>query len=153
MTKKFLSILEAAELSNKSVQTIRRAVKSKKLKSRRQKTPQGFNYMVSHDSLCKIYKLKIASAPKEEVAEAPKKVSEKVVKKEKTIEKKADDKYVTTEDFQNFAKTLERLVSQHSDERQNFVRLISTLQEKIFVLENQLNLLSAPGKSWYQFWK
>jgi len=48
---------------------------------------------------------------------------------------------------------MERIVSQHSEERQNFLRLVNTLQEKVFVLENQLNLLKAPAKKWYAIWK
>ena len=48
---------------------------------------------------------------------------------------------------------MEKLVSQHSEERQSFLQLVNTLQDRIFVLENQLNLLKAPQKSWYQFWK
>jgi len=45
------------------------------------------------------------------------------------------------------------MIKQHSEERQNFVRLIGTLQEKIFVLENQVNILQAPKKKWFQVWK
>ena len=56
-------------------------------------------------------------------------------------------------DFKSFTVALEKMISQHGDERQNFLRLINTLQEKVFVLENQLNLLKAPQKSWYQVWK
>ena len=37
MAKEFISIQEAAELSNKSVQTIRRAIKAKKLNSKGKK--------------------------------------------------------------------------------------------------------------------
>ena len=68
---------------------------------------------------------------------------------------KASEKTITinTEDFQSFAQTMEKLISQHSEERQSFLQLVNTLQDRIFVLENQLNLLKAPQKNWYQFWK
>ncbi|MBD3360937.1 hypothetical protein GF366_04000 [Candidatus Peregrinibacteria bacterium] len=61
--------------------------------------------------------------------------------------------HITADDFKNFTKTLEKMMNQHAEERQNFLRLVNTLQEKIFVLENQLNLLKSPQKKWYKFWK
>lgn len=70
-----------------------------------------------------------------------------------SFEDKTDGAHITAEDFSNFAKTLDKLVSQHSEERQNFLRLVNTLQEKIFVLENQMNLLKSPEKKWFHFWK
>ena len=144
MEKNYLSIQEAADLSNKSIQTIRRAIKSKKLKVKRSKTPQGFNYLIEKESLNYFYGFRAEESKKEEAvkensAETPKKVDESM-----TIE---------TNDFKSLIKTLEGILNQHNDERQNFLRLVSTLQEKIFVLENQLNLLKAPERKWYQLWK
>ncbi len=147
MPKKFLSIQESADLSKKSIQTIRRAIKAKKLKHRRSKTPQGFNYMINYESLCKLYGIKPEPNVKEELKEE--------IKLTKTKSKKGKSKkgiYVSTDDFVHLTSTLEKMVSQHSEERQNFIRLVDTLQEKIFVLENQLNLLKSPEKKWYQFW-
>ena len=172
MSKEFITIHEAAELSGKSVQTIRRALKSKKLKHRKRKTPQGFNYLVSRASLCEIYDIKQeipleGPAPAKEttnvVSEAKAKsekvinevVAEQAEKEEKAIqEDKADDEVIIrAADFHSFAQTMERMMSQHAEERQNFLRLVNTLQEKIFVLENQINLLQSPKKKWYQLWK
>lgn len=51
MTKENITIQDAAELSNKSVQTIRRAIKAGKIKYRRRKTPQGFNYLINKESV------------------------------------------------------------------------------------------------------
>ena len=144
MSKKFISIQLAAELSNKSIQTIRRAIKARKLKCRKQKTPQGFNYLISQDSLVKAYKLKLEETDTIKT-EAP--------KKKKLSVKKSGSYKVSADDFKSFALTLEKMMNQHSEERQNFLRLVDTLQEKIFVLENQLNLLKAPSKKWYQVWK
>jgi len=147
MAKEFISIQEAADLSRKSVQTIRRAIKAKKIKFKRRKTPQGFNYWISRSSIVDVYKIK-------EAIPTPKAPKAKAVK-ETTKTPEASDKTITinTEDFQSFAQTMEKLISQHSEERQSFLQLVNTLQDRIFVLENQLNLLKAPQKSWYQFWK
>ncbi len=153
-----LTIQEAAELSDKSVQTIRRAVKAKKLKHRKQKTPQGFNYLIDQDSLNELYELglKKAETETEEVTESKAEKAEDstaVVAQEAKTEEESDTVSISSTDFLDFKSSFEKMVSNHSEERQNFLRLINTLQEKIFVLENQVNLLQAPKKKWYQVWK
>lgn len=159
MAKAYISIQEAAEISGKSIQTIRRAIKAKKLRHRKSKTPQGFNYMINFESLCEVYKIKpeVSQAPKVEKKIPMETAETTTVQPEVTAEvkeeKKDDGMYITAEDFKAFSKNLEKMIGQHSDERQNFLRLVNTLQEKIFVLENQLNLLKAPKKKWYQVWK
>ncbi len=147
MPNKFISIQESADLSNKSVQTIRRAIKSKKLKHRKQKTPQGFNYMVNYEALCTLYGIK--SIPDVKVESKKEKI--KLIKPKKSEE--GEGMYVTNDNFRALTVSLEKMISQHSEERQNFIRLVDTLQEKIFVLENQLNLLQTPAKKWYQVWR
>lgn len=157
MLKKFISIQDAADISNKSVQTIRRAIKSKKLKHRRHKTPQGFNYLVNYEALCEIYKIKPVPNVKEETTTTTETTTETTTDEIKITKPKKAEKgegvYITVDDFKGLTTTLEKMVNQHSEERQNFIRLVDTLQEKIFVLENQLNLLQTPSKNWYQFWK
>lgn len=161
MSNKYITIQEAAEISEKSVQTIRRALKSKKIDFKRSKTPQGFNYLISRLSLYNFYKI-----PNEEVFEV--KSEQEKVTKEKTQKSEKISKADVSEvnenveseslelpmrEFKNFTRTLEKIMMQHSEERQSFLRLINTMQEKIFVLENQLNLLRSPKKKWYSFWK
>ena len=53
----YLSIKEAADLSGKSIQTIRRLIKSKKVKFKKDRTPQGFNYLIDEHSFCELYNL------------------------------------------------------------------------------------------------
>jgi len=142
MAKEYISIQESADLSNKSVQTIRRAIKAKKIKFKRRKTPQGFNYWISRSSIMEVYKIKEA---------APKEVKKTTIKTPKSTTGKTIT--INSDDFKSFAQTMEKLISQHNEERQSFLQLVNTLQERIFVLENQLNLLKAPKKNWYQFWK
>lgn len=158
MAKEYISIHEAAELSKKSVQTIRRAIKARKLKVRRQNTPQGFNYMVRKSSVCEFYGLTLhENAIKEKIEKAISEVQrDEITINRPSAEFAARDEILSIDanDFRAFAKTMETLISQHNEERRSFMRLIDTMQEKIYGLENQLNLLKAPvGKSWYQFWK
>lgn len=150
METNFISIQEASDLSQKSIQTIRRAIKSKKLKVRRMKTPQGFNYLVDKNSLCGFYGVKDVekTAKSTEQTEAVNDSSAEI-----SSSKSTGKEIISADEFRNFTKILEKMVNQHSDERQNFMRLVNTLQEKIFVLENQMNLLKTPSKKWYHVWK
>jgi hypothetical protein len=149
METKFITIQEASELSNKSIQTIRRAIKAKKVHVRKLKTPQGFNYMIDYSTLCSTYGLNADQSVKTETVSENNEVKEDITSSKNEI----SQEMISAEDFKNFTKILEKMVSQHSDERQNFMRLVNTLQEKIFVLENQVNLLKAPSPKWYQIWK
>ena len=150
METNFISIQEASDLSQKSIQTIRRAIKSKKLKVRRMKTPQGFNYLVDKNSLCGFYGVKNVekSSKPSEKTETANDFSTEI-----SSSKSTGKEIISADEFRNFTKILEKMVNQHSDERQNFMRLVNTLQEKIFVLENQMNLLKTPAKKWYHVWK
>ncbi len=144
MPKKYISIQDAADLSKKSVQTIRRAIKAKKISARRKRTPQGFNYMVELDSLNNAFGLK------------PVKEESKETKKSAPVKKTSESKDISigANDFKDFVRTMETLLAQHNEERKSFLQLVNTLQEKIFVLENQLNLLKAPPKKrWFSFRK
>ena len=144
MLKKLISIQEASDISNKSIQTIRRAIKAKKLGYKRKRTPQGFNYLIDFDSLIDLYRLKISKANSTENL---------ATTNENHPAKENAGMDVSNEDLKSFTKLLEKMIAQHNDERQNMLRLVSTLQEKIFALENQLNLLQMPAKKWYQLWK
>ncbi len=146
MSNTLITIQESADLTQKSIQTIRRAIKSKKIKFRRDKTPQGFNYLIDKDSLFEFYGMK-ANEPQ---AQANPETSKEPV----AFQVNEDMMNVNVHDFKAFVQTMQTMISQHSEERQSFLRLVNTMQEKIFVLENQVNLLKAPAvKKWYQLWK
>lgn len=149
MKEDLITIQEAAEISNKSVQTIRRAIKNKKLKASRQKTPQGFSYLTSQSAVCALYKIKSPTTQtQEQTSSTSRSTKQKKVSKEKT------ETAIAKNDMAEFNKTLQELIREHSQERQNYLRLIQVMQEKMMALENRLNLLQASNqKSWFQFWK
>lgn len=62
MVNQLITITEAADLIDKSIQTIRRLIKGGKVKYRRKKTPQGFNYMIDKASLMEVFDM----APQQE---------------------------------------------------------------------------------------
>lgn len=156
MIKQYISIQDAADMSGKSIQTIRRAIKARKFLFKKIRTPQGFNYDIEKDSLCRFYKMTTEASIQAAPAKTEKPVEEKAKTKamsEDIKEVKKEKRYVEADDLKVFTMTLERLIAQHGDERQSFLRLINNLQEKIFVLENQLSLLKAPEKKWFAFWR
>lgn len=147
MAQTFLSIQESAEISSKSIQTIRRAIKSKKLKSRKRKTPQGYNYMIDKESLISLYDVRSIF---DEQASAKKKSSEGKISK---TPRKLSKQYLTKDDLGMFKDTVQKLISQHEKDKENLFRLIKTFQDRIVGLENQVKLLAEPKKKWYQLWK
>ncbi len=143
MTATFITIQEAAEISGKSIQTIRRAIKGKKVTSRKKKTPQGYNYAVDRDSLFKFYRIKLDSQEKN-----PSGLNKKSLKL-------ADlEDLPTFRDLRNIQKDIEELMDEQRKTKENFMRFMKTFQEKFVLLENQLKLLEEPKeKKWYHFWK
>ena len=153
MSNNLITIQEVADLTQKSIQTIRRAIKSKKIKFRRDKTPQGFNYLIDKDSVFEFYGMQASSTQPQAAAAAASAPAQAPVT-EPVAFKNDDTMNVNTHDFKAFVQTMQTMISQHSEERQSFLRLVNTMQEKIFILENQINLLKAPAvKKWYQLWK
>ncbi len=147
MAQTFLSIQESAEISSKSIQTIRRAIKSKKLKSRKRKTPQGYNYMIDKESLISLYDVRSIF---DEQANTKKKASEGKISK---TPRKLSKQYLTKDDLGMFKDTVQKLISQHEKDKENLFRLIKTFQDRIVGLENQVKLLAEPKKKWYELWK
>lgn len=123
-----ININEAAVLSGKSIQTIRRMIKQKKISVRRQKTPQGFNYLIDKDSLTQI----VADSQNTEREHRP-----------------------ITGEFERFNATVQKLIEQNERDKENFFQLIKTFQDRVVSLENQIKLLEAPAprKRWWQFSK
>lgn len=143
MAETHITIQEAADLSGKSIQTIRRAVKSKKLAHRRKKTPQGFNYLVSRESVIEVYKLRI---PK----------TERKAGRLKQGKKKKDDvqEFATIDDLKKLQGDITGMLEENEKAKESFMRFMKTFQEKFIVMENQLKLLEQPKeKKWYQFWQ
>ena len=145
MAETIYTIQEAAEAVNKSVQTIRRALKSRKLVAKKQKTPQGFNYMITEEVLFNYYKderqhanLKSAG-PTLATAEQTSLVTE----------------YASKDEVMEQKRVLDRLVDENRKDKETFMRFVKVFQDRFTSLESQVKLLEEPGKPkrWYQFWK
>lgn len=143
MAETLYTIQEAAEAVNKSIQTIRRALKSKKLNGKKQKTPQGFNYLIGEEALFSFYKMERphgkVKSPTLAGAEQTSLVTE-YASKEEVVEQK---------------KVLDRLVEENRKDKDTFMRFVKVFQERFTSLESQVKLLEEPGKKkkWFQFWK
>lgn len=143
MAETLYTIQEAAEAVNKSVQTIRRALKSKKLNGKKQKTPQGFNYLIGEEALFAFYKVERphgkVKSPTLAGAEQTSLVTE----------------YASKEEVADQKKVLDRLVEENRKDKETFMRFVKVFQERFTSLESQVKLLEEPGKKkkWFQFWK
>jgi len=152
MAQTFLTIHEAALLSNKSVQTIRRAIKGKKIKARKSKTPQGYNYMVDRQSLISTFELKNVDEAKIKQVQNETKEEEQKAELSKTPRKLARQ-FLTHEDLGIFQETMRKLIDQHEKDKENLFRLVKSFQDRMVVLENQVKMLEAPKKKWFAFWR
>lgn len=143
MAETLYTIQEAAEVANKSIQTIRRALKSRKLVGKKQKTPQGFNYLIGEEALFAFYNIERphgkVKSPTLGAAEQTSLVTE----------------YASKDDVQEQKKVLDRLVDDNRKDKETFMRFVKVFQERFTSLESQVKLLEEPGKKkrWYQFWK
>lgn len=171
-----VSINDAAEIIGKSAQTIRRLIKKRELTVKKQKTPQGFNYLVVKDSL---YDLMLAenaekvltSQKNSEMAKSEiptsrppnqtSSVADDLDRREpidgllqrehRAIEGDFPEKF--GEQFSQLASTIQKLADQNSRDKENFFGLIRTFQDRILTLESHIKLLEAPRPKWWQFWR
>ncbi len=143
MAETLYTIQEAAEAANKSVQTIRRALKSKKLVGKKQKTPQGFNYLIGEESLFSFYKVE---RPHGKVKGANLSSAEQT---------SLVTEFASKEEVLDQKKVLDRLVDENRKDKDTFMRFVKVFQERFTSLESQVKLLEEPGKKkrWFEFWK
>ena len=220
MEEMLISITDAAQMCGKSIQTLRRAIKSKKIKVRKKRTPQGFNYLVEKESVLSFYGLKepksFRDIPIEQgideaaihashgVHDAP--VTSEGVHSEglpvdtvdarDTVHARAEElakmhdiqvaqaqaaaqaqavalatTQATThqmalrleihetatiavqESVKQLDSKLENLVGQYTQERTQLGNLLKEFQDRMLVIENQVRMLQAPKKRWFQMWK
>jgi len=140
MAGALITIQEAAALSGKSIQTLRRAIKVNKVAHKRKKTPQGFNYMINRESIIELYKLRV---PRQD-------------RKQRNIKdsKALTQEFATLDDLKKVQREIGNLLSEHEQAKQSFMRFMKTFQDRFVVMENQLKLLEEPNnKKWYHFWK
>lgn len=143
--EQLLTIIEAAQVSGKSIQTIRRMIKQKKIKVKRQKTPQGFNYLVVKESLVDFFE---KNRLMQQVVE--------VDTQEPTREHRSlnDDSIAQFRgEVDRFNTTIQKLISQSENDKNKFFDLIKTFQDRVMILESNIKLLEAPKSKWWQLWK
>ncbi|MEK7544814.1 MAG: hypothetical protein AAB551_01665 [Patescibacteria group bacterium] len=154
-----IDINQAAFISGKSIQTIRRAIKSKKIIARKQRTPQGFNYFISKKSVQDFFcaptghnfqdipvedmenHMIIQEAIQETLQEATQQTSQSLENSE------------TKQEIKDVKRMLQSLIGQYQKEREQVAIVLKDIQDRVLVSENQIRFLSAPKKKWYQLWR
>jgi len=146
MAETLLTIQEVASITGKSIQTVRRAIKARKIISKRKKTPQGFNYLITQDSIISFYKLDKSIFQDRERGSLDRKRS--------FPNSETTGNFATLHDLKNLQNGMEELLNEYKKEKESFVRFIKAFQDRFVVMENQMKLLEEPDKKrWYQFWK
>lgn len=140
-----ININDAAALSGKSIQTIRRMIKHKKIQVRRQKTPQGFNYLIIKESLLDYIHRDAQAAPQDT---STTQISNR---EHRPITPALEDHFKT--EVERFNTTIQKLIAQNERDKENFFQLVKTFQDRVVSLENQIKLLEAPRKRWFRFWR
>lgn len=140
-----ININEAAVISGKSIQTIRRMIKQKKISVKRQKTPQGFNYLIIKDSLVGYLSRDTQTITQEAT------ITQATNRGHRPITSASEDDFEIK--IERFNSTIQKLIEQNERDKENFFQLIKTFQDRVVSLENQIKLLEAPKKRWWQFLK
>ena|SRR3989338_2166905 len=161
-----ISIAEAAEITGKSIQTIRRMIKSKKIKTKRMRTPQGFNYLIEKGFLMhRVQKLRLRQEASNQAStqattrttireeedthvDSPE-AQQPDISHDATFEPERSHRSVRSE-IETFNTSMQRLMDQHEQDKRNFFALIKTFQDRVIILENEIKQLSAPKKSWWK---
>lgn len=157
MSDATVTLQEAAKLAKKSVQTIRRAIKTKKVIAQKQRTPQGFNYIIDKESLLNAFILNAAEennldsgmeiANVQELAE-----QRALIESTNNALESVEKQYTELKDlFQSFSTTMQSMIEHSNQERENYMRLMKTFQDRVVMLEDSIRFLK--DKRWYQFWK
>lgn len=157
----YISIKDAAELSGKSVQTIRRMIKAKKLKFKKERTPQGFNYLLEAESVYSHFGVQRDDSTPEvttvtnqtDIVEA---VEAKVKEEDTPIapavaQDRSHQKIVNYEPVKEFNDTIQKIVDQHGKEKENLFKLIESFQNKVIHLETKLKDKSSK-KGLFRLW-
>lgn len=170
MKTDFIDINLAASISGKSLQTIRRAIKAKKISARKKKTPQGFNYFISKQSVIDFFQIKNSSLkeipienrsdihdlnPASQLSSQATGHSPTQPSSHPTSQNSSSlsETVSNPAELKELKKMLQSLMTQYQKEREQIGSAITDLQGRLLIAENQVRLLSAPKKKWFQFWK
>ena len=155
-----ITINDAAEVSGKSIQTIRRMIKQKKIRVKRQKTPQGFQYFIIKESLLEFLAMASQMYSQEAMnSQSGSQSSGHSTNQNITREQRSLANTTSQTDSQElkggaerFAMTIQKFIEQNEKDKENFFQLIKTFQARNQELENQIKLLQAPPAAWWKFW-
>lgn len=175
-----ITLLETAKILGKSLQTVRRLVKSKRLQSIKEDTPQGFIYRVNADELKNLLNELSTDQPTIQSTIQPpiqnSTLDRRNSEQEKVYRRRKSRHNAQKGDFGNRKKNIrhrtrewnlseffekeigklnaviERLVEQTKNDKENFFGIIKTFQDRVIVLENHIKFLEAPKKKWWRFW-
>lgn len=169
----YLNLQDAALISKKSPQTIRRLIKGNNVRYRKYKTPQGFTYLVEKNSLLNRFDEEDEMndvAPRRNAAmrEASSTIEESELVEEfdpaSVVEVGGMHSIPQERPFAGAmgaagnaqeSSVVSQLIQQHREDKKRLFELLEIFQKRILTLEDQLKQLEAPKtqKRWWSFWK
>lgn len=180
-TSQYIGLKDAAALTERSQQTIRRFIKGNKIKYRKYKTPQGFTYLVEKSSLLALFQGEDALdeaelvedfEPELDEQEGPTPMYEAPVVAAPEVHFRAQPQPQAHPQpvpppppphngnlpgaGSGFQTIINELIRQHREDKNRLFELLETFQKRILILEDHIHQLEAPKgtpKRWYKFWK
>ena len=175
MINQIFTIQEAAKFSQKSTQTIRRLIKTNKIKCKRKRTPQGFNYEIQRDSVIKYFDLPVEETLKSngknskenevfELSVEPDIVRSKRQKKSVAeniaIPVEAMPLGASTDNKEDILEGISIEETTETDQRTskdtvkfaNVLQQIVKQQKRTLILEDRIRRLEAPKRVWWRLW-
>lgn len=145
-----ININDAAAVSGKSIQTIRRMIKQKKVQVKRQKTPQGFNYLIVKESLIEHIN-QSNQTPIQDTANNHADTHSDIQNEEREhrpITSSFEELFKA--EVERFNVTIQKLIEQNDRDKSNFFQLIKTFQDRVLNLEGHIKMLEQPKKPWWK---
>lgn len=179
MVNQLITIGEAANLINKSAQTIRRLIKNDKIKYKRKRTPQGFNYVVDKASLFEFFQslknpVEVTETPIQATSQTDSETpiqpvqavrgegeiyfleSDETIAEKRPVNQQPQEAppvAITQQQSSDYTNIVEKLLDQHRQDKEKLYQLLEVFQNRIVGLEEHIRLLSAPKRKWWEIWK
>lgn len=163
MHMSYVTLPEAAKILGKSLQTIRRMVKNKRIPSKKEETPQGFFYQVKLEDLNNFVNASTVLPnthtdnnaggqnlnPTIQIKNPGSQIKPR---KHRTIRQDRSSNEFFEKEMERLNSIVQNLVEQARSDKENLFGVIKTFQERVSLLENHIKYLKAPKRKWWKLW-
>lgn len=159
----YVTLPEAAKILGKSLQTMRRMVKNKRIPSKKEETPQGFFYQVNLEDLNNFVDTSTGqlntrtdsnriSQNQNPTTQTKKSGSQIKLRRHRTVRQDRSSNEFFEKEMERLNSIVQNLVEQARSDKENLFGVIKTFQERVSLLENHIKYLKAPKRKWWKLW-